>query len=164
MAIKRILVPIDFSSDAMHALQYGREFAQRFGSELLVLHVVEPIYYATPADMYVTSPNLSMLLEEQRTLATKQLGQLSANLKAKGQRHRTLLKTGTPAEIISDTAKSAKADLIIMSTHGRTGLAHILLGSTTEKVVRHAPCPVLTIRRVDAKAGKKAKRATKSRR
>jgi len=146
MAIKKILVPVDFSDDALNALRYAQELGRTFKAELLILHVVEPIYYATPADMYVTSPNLAMLLDEQRTLATQQLARLSASLKAKGQRHRTLLKTGTPAQLITDTAQSTKADLIVMSTHGRTGLAHILLGSTTEKVVRHAGCPVLTIR------------------
>jgi universal stress protein A len=164
MAIKRILVPTDFSDHAGSALKYGREFAETFGAELLILHVVEPIYYATPADMYVTSPNLSMLLDEQRKIATRQLARISAVLKKAGQRHRTLLKTGTPAQVIADTAQDTRADLIIMSTHGRTGLAHILVGSVAEKVVRHASVPVLTLRRLVAKRLTRKPRAAKARR
>jgi universal stress protein A len=161
MAIKRILVPVDFSEDAMNALEYAGDFAQKFGGELLILHVVEPIYYGTPADMYVTSPNLSLLLDEQRAVATQQLARLSAKLEQKGQRHRTMLKTGVPAQVIADTARSKHADLIVMSTHGRTGLAHILMGSVTEKVVRHAGCPVLTVRRMALKGRKRAPRSKK---
>src|ERR1043166_8715348 len=147
MAIKRILVPVDFSDSSFTALAYTHEFAKPFKAELVILHVIEPIYYATPADMYATSANLAMLLDEQRRLSSTQLARLSADLKKKRLRHRTLLKTGSPAQVIVDSAKSARADLIIMSTHGRTGLAHILLGSVTEKVVRGASCPVLTLRR-----------------
>ena len=158
MAIERILLPIDFSDDSINALAYARDFAAAFNAELLLLHVIEPIYYATPADMYVTSPNISMLLDEQRAIAEQQLDRLSAELTEQGRKHRTILKTGTPAQVIVEAADAAHADLIIMSTHGRSGLAHILLGSVAEKIVRHATCPVLTIRRVatDAKAEKKA--------
>lgn len=147
MAISRILVPIDFSEDSLHALSYAEDLAAAFGAELLVLHVIEPIYYATPADMYVTSPNISMLIDEQRTVAEQELRRLAADLEARGRTHRTLLKTGTPAQVIVDAATAAGADLIVMATHGRSGLAHILLGSVAEKIVRHAACPVLTIRR-----------------
>ena len=151
MAIERILVPIDFSDDSLNALTYAREFAAAFNAELLLLHVIEPIYYATPADMYVTSPNISMLLDEQRAIAEQQLERLSAELSAQGRKHRTLLKTGTPAQVIVEAAEAAGAHLIVMSTHGRSGLAHILLGSVAEKIVRHATCPVLTIRRIETK-------------
>jgi universal stress protein A len=160
VVIKRILVPIDFSDSSLRALSAAQDFARAFGAEVLVLHVVEPIYYATPADMYVTSPNLSLMLDEQRHLAQQQLARIAAGLKGKGQRHRTILKTGTPAQLITDTAEETKADLIVMSTHGRSGLAHILLGSVTERVVRHASCPVLTIRQ----AATKPKPAAKKRR
>lgn len=152
MAIERILVPIDFSDDSLNALGHARELAAAFDAELLLLHVIEPIYYATPADMYVTSPNISMLLDEQRAIAEQQLERLSGELTAQGRKHRTILKTGTPAQVIVEAADAAHANLIVMSTHGRSGLAHILLGSVAEKIVRHANCPVLTIRRVSAAA------------
>jgi len=162
MAIKRILVPVDFSRDSLKALAYAKDFAKLFGAELSILYVVEPIYYATPADMYVTTPNLSMLLDEQRRIGEQQLARLGADLKKKGQRARTTLKTGAPAQVIVDTAKSARADLIIMATHGRTGLAHILMGSVAEKVVRSARCPVLTVRSAIAKPRPTRKRSART--
>jgi len=147
MVIKRIVVPVDFSDDSLKALAYARDIAKAFGAELLLLYVVEPVYYATPADMYVTTPNMTMLLDEQRQIGAKQLGKLIADLGKKGQRVRGMVKTGSPAQVIADTAKSTHADLIVMATHGRSGLAHIIMGSVSEKVVRHASCPVLTVRR-----------------
>ena len=162
MAIKRILVPVDFSSDSLKALTYASDFAKPFGAELSVLYVVEPIYYATPADLYVTTPNLTMLLDEQRRIGEQQLARLGADLKKKGQRARTLLKTGSPAQLIIDTAKGARADLIIMATHGRTGLAHMLMGSVAEKVVRAAACPVLTVRSAVSKQRKGRKRRARA--
>jgi nucleotide-binding universal stress UspA family protein len=147
MAIKRILVPVDFSDDSLRALQYAKDFATPFKAELVLLYVVEPIYYATPADMYATSPNLALLIDEQRRSGKAQLARLEAKL-AKGRRKvRGVLKAGSPAQVIVDTAKRLKADMIIMSTHGRSGLAHVLLGSVAERVVRGASCPVLTVRR-----------------
>ena len=163
MAIKRILVPVDFSSDSLKALAYASDFAKLFGAQLSILYVVEPIYYATPADMYVTTPNLSMLLDEQRRIGEQQLARLGADLKKKGQRAQTILKTGAPAQVIIDTAKGARADLIIMATHGRTGLAHILMGSVAEKVVRGARCPVLTVRSAVAKQRRRVKRSARAR-
>jgi nucleotide-binding universal stress UspA family protein len=73
MAIKRILVPVDFSEDSLNALAYARDFGKPFGAELLVFYVIEPIYYATPADMYVASPNVALLLEEQRRIGNQQM-------------------------------------------------------------------------------------------
>jgi universal stress protein A len=161
MAIKRILIPVDFSDDSLKALAYGRDFAKPFGAEICVLYVVEPIYYATPADMYATSPNIAMLIDEQRRVGAQQLARINAELKKKGARVRTFQKTGSAAQCIVDTAKSLKAGLIVMGTHGRTGLAHMLMGSVAEKVVRTAACPVLTVRR---EAAKKAARKTAKRR
>jgi len=146
MAIKRILVPVDFSADSLSALQYAGEFAKTFKAELLVLYVVEPVYYATPTDMYAASAESAILNEEQRRVAAEQLTRLSADLKKKGLRFRTMVKDGSASRVIVETAQTAAADLIIMATHGRTGLAHMFMGSVAEKVVRSATCPVLTAR------------------
>jgi universal stress protein A len=159
MAVKRILIPIDFSDDSLKALAYARDFAKPFGAELCVLYVVEPIYYATPADMYATSPNMAMLIDEQRRIGAQQLARINADFKKKGTRVRTLQQTGSAAQSIVDSAKSLKADLVIMGTHGRTGLAHMLMGSVAEKVVRTAGCPVLTVRREAAKKAARKKTA-----
>jgi|DewCreStandDraft_1066081.scaffolds.fasta_scaffold00348_11 universal stress protein A len=147
MQIKKVLVPVDFSKDSLRAAEYAKNFAAPFGAQLVLLHVIEPIYYASPADMYAASPNLALLIEEQRKAAQAQLEQLAQKLSGQGAKVQTLLKSGSPAQVIADTAKRIKADLIVMATHGRTGLAHVLLGSVAERVVRLATCPVLTVRR-----------------
>lgn len=147
MQLKKVLVPVDFSKDSLRAAEYARTFSKPFDAQLLLLHVIEPIYYASPADMYAASPNLALLIEEQRKAAQAQLQQLADKLSREGAKVQTLLKSGSPAQVIADTAKRVKADLIIMATHGRTGLAHVLLGSVAERVIRLAPCPVLTVRR-----------------
>lgn len=147
MQIKKVLVPVDFSTDSLRAAEYAKNFAAPFGAQLVLLHVIEPIYYASPADMYAASPNLALLIEEQRKAAQAQLEQLAQKLSGQGAKVQTLLKSGSPAQVIADTAKRIKADLIVMATHGRTGLAHVLLGSVAERVVRLATCPVLTVRR-----------------
>ena len=147
MAIKRILVPVDFSADSLSALQYAAEFAKTFKSELLVLYVVEPIYYAAPTDIYAANAESAMLLEEQHRVGSEQLTQIGADLKKKGLRCRTMVKSGSASRVIVDTARASAADLIVMATHGRTGLAHMFMGSVAEKVVRSATCPVLTTRR-----------------
>jgi len=146
MAIKRILVPTDFSEGSLQAIEYAIDLAQPTVAELIVLFVVEPVYYATPADLYGASANLAMLLEEQQRIGRAQLARLGKRLAQRRARFRTMIETGTPYQLITDTAAKLKADLIVMATHGRTGLSHVLLGSVTEKVVRTAACPVLTLR------------------
>ncbi|MBP1686634.1 MAG: uspa protein [Deltaproteobacteria bacterium] len=146
MAIKRILVPIDFSKDSLDALTYATQFAASFGADVTLLHVVEPIYYAAPTDIYTANANIAALLEQQRRVAETQLGRIASSLEKKGQRVRAAIKTGAASKVIVDSAKKERADLIIMATHGRTGLAHMFMGSVAEKVVRSAACPVLTVR------------------
>jgi len=147
MAIKRILVPIDFSKDSLDALSYATQFAAALDAQIALLHVVEPIHYAAPTDVYTANANIAMLLEQQRQVAEKQLGRIASGVEKKGRRVRAAIKTGAASKVIVDTAKKDGTDLIIMATHGRTGLAHMFLGSVAEKVVRTARCPVLTVRR-----------------
>lgn len=146
MLPKKVLVPVDFSEDSINALTYAVEFTQPFRSEIVVLYVLEPIYYASPADMYATSPNLTLLIDEQRQAGREQLARIESGLLKRRRKVRALMRTGAPATAIIDTAKKEKADLIVMGTHGRTGFAHMMIGSIAEKVVRTASCPVLTLR------------------
>jgi nucleotide-binding universal stress UspA family protein len=146
MPIKRVLVPVDFSGDSLNALAYARDLVKPFHAEVILVHVVEPIYYAAPADMYMTSPNLAGIIEEQQRMAAQQLKRIAGDLEKKGHRVRTVLKNGVPAQVIIDSAQRTGTDLIVMATHGHTGLAHLFMGSVAEKVVRTAACPVLTVR------------------
>jgi nucleotide-binding universal stress UspA family protein len=146
MPIKRVLVPVDFSGDSLNALAYARALVKPFKAEVVLVHVIEPIYYAAPADMYMTSPNLASIIDEQQRMAAQQLKHIATALEKKGHRVRTVLRTGSPAQVIIDSARRTGADLIVMATHGRTGLAHVFMGSVAEKVVRTAACAVLTVR------------------
>lgn len=147
MTIKRIIVPVDFSSHSLNALAYARDIARRVGAELLLLHVVEPAYLADASDVYVSGPHGAVLLKEQWRLAKAQLTRLGGELTKDGYRVRSMVKWGAPAQVIVETAVRSRAHLIVMGTYGRTGLTHMLVGSVAERVVRTATCPVLTVRR-----------------
>jgi universal stress protein A len=149
MQIKRILVPVDFSQDSLNALNSARDLAQHFGAELLLLHVIAPIDLITVSEVF----------DEQRRASDAALARIGADLHAAGQRFRLMVKAGVPSGVIVDTAKRAGADLIVIGTHGRTGLAHMLIGSVAEKVVRTAPCPVLAVRRSVRKTRKPKRKA-----
>ena len=144
--IKRVLVPIDFSPHSRKALDYAADFAKPLGAELCVLFVIEPIYYAVPDLAGAAAGAVGGLIEEQRRSGKEQLERLQARYAKKNVKLRTLMQTGTPYQAIVDSAKTLKADLIVMSTHGRTGQPHLLMGRVAERVVRSAECPVLTIR------------------
>jgi universal stress protein A len=144
--IKRILVPVDFSQPSMQALDYAIEFGQPFKPEFVLLHVLEPIYYPGAADMYGPGYDMGLVYQELERAGRDQLSRLATKLQKKRLTVRTLLRVGTAYHAIVETARKLRADLIIMSTHGRTGLSHVVMGSVAEKVVRSAACPVLTVR------------------
>jgi len=157
MKLTRILVPIDFSVPARKALDYAVELARPFKAQLVVLHVVEPIYYAAP-DLSATAATTVDLIDVQRRSARKELARLQARYAKRDVALRGLVQVGTPFQEITSTAKTVRASLICMATHGRSGVLHLLLGSVAERVVRFAECPVLTIR---VPAPGKAKRTKK---
>jgi nucleotide-binding universal stress UspA family protein len=134
--IKRILVPVDFSPPSVHALDYAINFAKSLRAEVVLVFVVEPLYYAG---------DLGLFLEEQNRMAHHELAQLERRVQRKRGRCRTLVLRGTPYKEIVAAAKKHKTDLIVMGTHGRTGLSHLVMGSVADKVVRTATCPVLTV-------------------
>ena len=144
VSLKKILVPQDFSEYSLHALKYAVTFAEIFKSELIVLHIVEPIVY--PADFSFGQVSIPAMEEEIRKHSEEQLTDLVAEEIPSGIKAIPIIRIGKPFIEIVEVAKTENTDLIVISSHGRTGMDHVLFGSTADKVVRKAPCPVLTIR------------------
>ncbi len=144
LRLKKILVPIDFSEPSKKALRYAVPFAESFGARVDLVHVVEPTYY--PAEMAYMSGEMANLEEVVEKNARLQLETLASEVIPGQCRGEITVHTGVPFKEIAGTAKELESDLIIISTHGYTGLKHLFMGSTTERVVRIAPCPVLTVR------------------
>jgi nucleotide-binding universal stress UspA family protein len=143
--IRRILHPSDFSRASSGAFGRAVEMAKANRAELLVLHVLAPMM-AIPPEGYIP-PRLYENLEAQnRAAAEKQLAALVARARKAGVKASNRLLEGIPAERIAAAAKSWRADLIVIGTHGRTGLARFFLGSVASRVVATASCPVLTVR------------------
>ena len=135
--LKQILVATDFSDPSEVALDYGRALARTFGASLHVLHVMENLFLRpVPGDPYVL-----------RAAAQKQLNErLSADDRAALHAVAALETSDNPAEAIGKYAQTHAIDLIVMGTHGRGAMAQLFVGSVAERVVRTAPCPVLTVR------------------
>lgn len=134
--IKHILVPVDFSEASLESFDHAVDLAKRYEAQILLMHVVEPIYYAVP---------VAEVLAEQKAFARSELERLAARLAARGVACHTLLCVGIPHVEIVNAARGDAADMIVMTTHGRTGFSHLMMGSVAEKVVRTAECPVLTV-------------------
>ncbi len=144
VTIDRILVPIDFSSYSKEALQYAVPFARKFKAELILLHVVEPAIY--PADFNFGQVGIPSIEDELRSKAVDELNKLADKETKRRARSSIMVRVGKPFIEIITTAKEENIDLIIMATHGHSGIEQILFGSTAERVVRKAHCPVLTVR------------------
>jgi nucleotide-binding universal stress UspA family protein len=149
----RILAPTDFSEDSKLALSYAVTLAQKFSAEIVVVHVDQPL---APVMVSELNPGLDVstmnrIAEEGRLLALKELDATTAQLRESGVKARGLMRVGAPFLEIIHAAQNEAAELIVMGTHGRTGLAHVLMGSVAERVVNKAPCPVLTVRHPDRK-------------
>lgn len=140
--LKQILVPVDFSECSRKALLYALPFARQFGAGITLLHVVEAAY-ALGEFGAVEYPTLEADL---RKAAERRLGELAVEQIGTRVAFATRVRSGRPATEIAAAARELEADLIVIATHGHTGLKHVLLGSVAESVVRHAPCPVLTVR------------------
>ncbi len=141
--IQSILVPIDFSPASEKALAYAVPLARQFGAKLTLLHVVEPV--ATPD--FANSFPLAVENDKVMAKCREHLEGVSRSLEIEPKLiEKTLVRLGRSFHEITEAARTLKVDLIIISTHGYSGLKRALLGSTTERVVRHAPCPVLVVR------------------
>ncbi|MBM3823224.1 MAG: universal stress protein [Verrucomicrobia bacterium] len=140
--IKRVLVPVDFSECSRKALRYAVPFAEEHEAAITLLYAVAPLYAASEFAV----PDYTELQASMSAHGEKELAKLASE-EIGGRVPFTLrVRTGQPTGVITETAKELDADLIVISTHGRTGLKHVLLGSVVENVVRRAPCPVLVVR------------------
>jgi nucleotide-binding universal stress UspA family protein len=144
--LKRVLVPTDFSESARHAVTYGVSFAREYGAELLLLHVVENLTVGYASDLFPVP--MAEVFQEISGYAKAEIAKLAEEARGRGVSVREEVVQGKPsAEIIRFAAENA-VDMIVLGTHGKGVLDQALFGSTTERVVRKAPCPVLTVRTV----------------
>jgi len=142
--IKRILCPVDFSETSDYALEYALDLARRLGASLSLLHVCQlPAHPLDAGDMFP----LEEFESEYVTRFGKQLDELVEKYSGQGVELSGNIATGIPYDEIDQCANDLQADLIVMGTHGRTGLAHMLVGSVAERVVRTSRVPVLTLRK-----------------
>ncbi len=142
--IQKVLCPVDFSEPSREAMRHAEQLAKALGAELLLAHVVVPAMYPVA---FGAAPMGAVTLDQEAEQAVR------ANLKATAQEVsergvpcQTLVDVGTPSRRLVEMVKEHGVDLLVMGTHGATGLSHILLGSTAERVVRLCPCPVLTVK------------------
>jgi nucleotide-binding universal stress UspA family protein len=162
MDVQNILVPIDYSENSQQALQWGVSLAEKYGAKLLLLHVipkaVDEVFpeggafvSPTPAFHEVRAPGTQpfrkqpIIIDLVDTAHTELHDFAGKNLKDLAP-VQVEVAVGKPAEEILRVAREKKVELIVMGTHGRTGLRHLLLGSVAEEVTRQAPCPVFTVR------------------
>lgn len=145
MAIRRILHPSDFSRGSRPAFRRAVALAKTVRGSLLIVHVLAPPPLV--GDAYVTPESIDAMLRAQRDAALRQLRSLVSRARAAGVRASSLLlEAGTTHEQIARAARRQRADVIVMGTHGRTGLPRLLLGSVAARIVATAPCPVMTVR------------------
>ncbi len=143
LKVDRILVPLDFSETAHKALAYAVALAADMKAKIILMHVIEPVYVSA-------DPGLTCLPQQtapEEKADGKQMREIAAKYIPEGLFDKAVVRVGAPYHEITTAAKRLKAGLIVIGTHGRTGLSHVLMGSTAERVVRHASCPVLTVRR-----------------
>jgi nucleotide-binding universal stress UspA family protein len=143
--LNNILVATDFSAASEAALNYGRDLARTFGATLHVVHVTDDVMIRFAGEGTMTFlPNLQTEVENS---ARNRIDALVTDEDRSQLRAKSVIRTSlSPAEPIVEYAKEHSVDLIVMGTHGRKALAHLLMGSVAERVVRTAPCPVLTVR------------------
>lgn len=137
IGIQSILTPTDFSDRASKALKYAVSFARAYKAKLILLHVVEPVSYAGEYGY--------LSLENQAAEAAKELDKVKATI-GDDVPVECVTRIGRAFQEVTEFADEKNVDMLVISTHGYTGLKHVLMGSVAEQIVRYAPCPVLTVR------------------
>ena len=142
--LKKVLVPTDFSESARHALRYGMSFAKEYGAELVLLHVVENLTVGYASDLFPVP--MAEVFQEISGYAKAELAKLAEEARQKGVVVSELVAQGKPSAEIIRFAAENDVDIVVLGAHGKGMLDQALFGSTTERVVRRSPCPVLTVR------------------
>ena len=143
LRFRKIIVPIDFSESSLQALEYAKGLAKTFKSKLVLLHSVHFQYYVA-SDEYARY-DFPVLMQEAENVAREQMRELVRKTEWDGIKVESMIEIGHPGQQICALAQGAGADLVVTSTHGWTGLKHVLVGSTAEYIVRHAQSPVLVV-------------------
>jgi universal stress protein A len=146
LTIRRILVPVDFSAPSRAALEHATGLAERMDAELVVLHAWEQPAYLGPEGVVLSAPGVVHPgLEEVRRAVEREVAQFVKGVPLPAGTQVRVVQ-GKPHDAILAVAAEPGVDLVVMGTHGRSGLARMIVGSVAEAVIRHAPCPVLTLR------------------
>jgi nucleotide-binding universal stress UspA family protein len=148
ISIKHILVPVDFSDCSLEALEYAVQVSEQFKAMVTILHVLEPVAYGLDFTLRHEKED-----RQVRERLRSRLSELTHLLAPQGLTAQHVIRGGTPRDSILDCGREGEADLIVMGTHGRRGLSHLIVGSVAEAVLRHAECPVLTVKSPKFKTG-----------
>ena len=146
MKIRSVLLPTDFSECAAHALPYAAHFTREQNAALICVHVIEPLVPAIGHSGMTEPLPTADLSEQMESTAARELPKLADTPECAGLEVREVIARGDAASEIVRVARENDVDLIVISSHGRTGINRLLFGSTAESVVRHAHCPVLVIK------------------
>ena len=146
--VKKILAPIDFSEHSMDAMRAAMELAKDLGAEVHLMHVIAPHHHFIPLPLATSAEESRELVREAAMIeqAEQELARIKKDDFGDSKNVSTFAIVGHPVQKLTDYAKEQSIDLIVMATHGRSSVEHMLLGGTTEKLVRNAPCSVLVIR------------------
>jgi nucleotide-binding universal stress UspA family protein len=140
--IKKVVCPVDFSEPSAKAVQHAVGLCKRLGAELQLVHVCSSVAYAIADESFTVKPDL---MRELKAHVQSELDKLASATAQSGVKVTTQVREGVPHKAIHEAAHAAKADVIVIGTHGRTGFEHLLLGSVAERVVRTSTLPVITV-------------------
>lgn len=139
--IQKILCPIDFSAPSRNALRYANEFAKAMNAKITLMHVIQPQPITADINVPYIPPEVDLEKNAKEDLERVIKADIHEGISVE-----PLIAFGLPSDCIIEQAKKEDADLIILGTHGRTGISRLLMGSTAESVIRHAKCPVLVVK------------------